>query len=150
MEIISVCSIIIIGTVVFAAIVSQFATKLELKSQYEKPVPKDLKRATEEEEALLRKNFVLVGTRKGSKYTNRLLNEWCKSLYVSYGVVIDSITDATVGVGITNSIRKATVDVGSTQFEVEIETDAIINDKVIVFYSKDNQGNMVYRFVMVV
>ena len=147
METFIVCAIIIILTIVFAILVCKFSAKLELKSQYEKPIPNNLQLATEEEKDLLRYSFELVGTIYSGKYTTSLVNEWCKSRYVAYGTVIDAKDRITLGDGITNVVRHATIKIDELQFETTLD-DAIINDKVIVFYSKDNQDNMVYRFTI--
>lgn len=144
METFIVCTIVIILTIIFAILGCKLSSKLELKSQYEKPVPNNLQLATEEEKDLLRYNFELVGTIYGGKYTTSLVNEWCKSLYVAYGTVIAVRDD---GIIVTNTVICATIKIDELQFEVTLD-NAIINDKVIVFYSKDNQDNMVYRFTI--
>lgn len=90
------------------------------------------------------------GTINGGKTTTNLVNEWCKSLYVAYGIVIDtrdSVIVGTDGFDLTTRVHYATIEMDGVQFEIELK-DAIINDKVIVFYSKDNKGQMVYRFAI--
>lgn len=47
MEVFIVCIIIIALIIVFAILGCKLSSKLELKSQYEKPVPDNLKPATE-------------------------------------------------------------------------------------------------------
>lgn len=139
--------IAIVLIVIFAVYGCKFATKLELKSQYEKPVPNDLRSATEEEKELLRSNFILVGTIRDGKYATSLIEEWCKSLYVAYGVVIDIRVSTTVNEDLTTTIRYATVKIKNLEFETELK-DALVNDNVIVFYSKDKEGKLVYRFTI--
>lgn len=70
METFMVCMIIIVSMIVFAILVCKLSSKLELKSQYEKPIPNNLLPATEEEKDLLRYSYTLVGTIYGGKYTN--------------------------------------------------------------------------------
>lgn len=149
METFIVCAIVIVLTIIFAVLCSKLSSKLELKSQYENPIPNNLQLATEEEKDLLRNKFELVGTIYGGKYTTNLVNEWCKSLYVAYGTVIDTRDSVTIGIEVyeINTIHYATIEMDGVQFEEALD-DALINDKVIVFYSKDNKGQMVYRFVM--
>ena len=117
METFIVCIIIIVLIIVFAILGCKLSSKLELKSQYEKPIPNNLLPATEEE----------------------------KSLYVAYGTVVNARDSVTLGDGIQNIVRYATIKIDELQFEVELD-DAILNDKVIVFYSKDDKEQMVYRF----
>lgn len=148
MEIFIVCTIIIILMIIFAILICKLSSKLELKSQYEKPVPNRLSPATETEKDLFKNCYELVGTVYGGAYTKSLVDEYCKSLYVAHGIVVnakDSITG--IGIGITNTIRYATIQIDNMQFEVELD-DAVLNDKVIVFYSKDDKGQMVYRFTI--
>ena len=147
METFIVCIIIIVLTIVFAILGCKLSSKLELKSQYEKPIPNNLHPATEEEKDLLRYSYTLVGTIYGGKYTKSFVDEWCKSLYAAYGTVVNARDSATIGDGIQNIVRYATIKIDELQFEVPLD-DAILNDKVIVFYSKDNKGQMVYRFAM--
>lgn len=70
-----------------------------------------------------------------------------KIFYVAYGTVIDARDRITLGDGITNAVRHATIKIDELQFEITLD-DAVINDKVIAFYSKDNKGQMVYRFAI--
>ena len=146
------CTIVIVLIIIFAVLCSKLSSKLELKSQYENPIPNNLQLATEEEKDLLRNKFELDGTINGGKYTTNLVNEWCKSLYVAYGTVIDTRDSITIGIigngGCnTNIIHYATIEMDGVQFEISLK-DATINDKVIAFYSKDNKGQMVYRFAI--
>ena len=150
METFIVCTIVIILTIIFVVLCSKLSFKLELKSQYEQPIPNNLHPATEEEKDLLRQHFTMAGTINGGKTTTNLVNEWCKSLYVAYGTVIDTRDSVIVGYDVgdlTTRTHYATIEMDGVQFEIELK-DAIINDKVIVFYSKDNKGQMVYRFAI--
>ena len=147
METFIVCIIIIVLTIVFAILGCKLSSKLELKSQYEKPIPNNLHPATEEEKDLLRYSYTLVGTIYGGKYTKSFVDEWCKSLYAAYGTVVNVRDSATIGDGIKNIVRYATIKIDELQFEVLLD-DAILNDKVIVFYSKDDKEQMIYRFAM--
>lgn len=148
METLIACIITIVLTGVFGVLVCKSATKSALKSQYDKPVPGNLQPATEEEKDLLRYNYELVGTISGGKYIQKLLEEWCQSLYVAYGTIVDAHDDTFVGDGITNTTRKAKVQIDDLQFEVELD-NAIVNDEVIIFYSKDNNGHMTYRYTII-
>ena len=147
METLVVCTIIIVLIIVFAILGCKLSSKLELKSQYEKPISNNLLPATEEEKDLLRYNYTLEGTIYGGKHTKSLVDEWCKSLYVAYGIVIDARDSITIGDGITNVVRYATIKIDELQFEVSLD-DTVLNDKVIVFYSKDDKEQMVYRFAI--
>lgn len=147
METFIACIIMIVLTIVFAILGCKLSSKLELKSQYEKPIPNNLHPATEEEKDLLRCSYTLVGTIYGGKYTKSLVDEWCKSLYVAYGTVVNVRDSATIGYEIHNIVRYATIKIDELQFEVSLD-DAILNDKVIVFYSKDDKEQMVYRFTI--
>ena len=147
METFIVCAIIIILITVFSILGCKLSSKLELKSQYEKPVPNNLLPATEEEKDLLRYSYTLAGTIYGGKYTRSLVDEWCKSLYVAYGTVVNARDSITIVEGLTNIVRYATIQIDNIQLEVELD-DAILNDEVIIFYSKDDKGQMVYRFTI--
>ena len=148
METFIVCIIIIVLTIVFAILCSKLSSKLELKSQYEMPIPNNLLPATEEDKELLRYSYKLVGTVYGGKQTTNLVDEWCKSLYVAYGTVVNARNSITVDVeGLKNTVRYATIQIDNIQFEVELD-NAILNDEVIIFYSKDDKGQMVYRFTI--
>lgn len=147
METFIVCIIIIILTIVFAILVSKLSSKLELKSQYEKPIPNNLLPATEEDKELFKHSYTLVGTIFDSKYITNLVDEWCKSLYVAYGTVIDARDSITIGEGIKNTVRYATIQIDNIQFEVELD-NAILNDEVVIFYSKDDKEQMIYRFAI--
>ncbi len=149
METFLICTIIIILVIIFAILVCKLSSKLELKSQYEKPVPNRLSPATETEKDLFKSCYELVGTFNGGAYTKSLVDEWCKSLYVAYGIVVNIRDSTTIGTGgmLTNTVRYATIKIEELQFEVELDK-SIPNDKVIVFYSKDDKGQMVYRFTI--
>lgn len=147
METFIVCTIIIILTIIFAILVCKVSSKLELKSQYEKPVPNCLSPATETEKDLFKSCYWLEGTIYGGKYTKSLVDIWCKSLYVAHGIVVDARSSTTIGSGLQNTVRYATIKIDELQFEVALDK-AILNDKVIVFYSKDDKGQMVYRFTI--
>lgn len=147
METFIVCTIVIILTIIFAVLCSKLSSKLELKSQYENPIPNNLKPATEEEKDLLRQHFAMVGTIDGGKYTKNLVEEWCQSLYVAYGFVVDARTSGTLGEGKAYDVRYATVQINELKFEITLD-NAVIGNGVIVFYSKDNKGQMVYRFTI--
>lgn len=126
--------------------ISKVATKLELKSQYEKPVPDALQLATDAEKELLRKHFRLVGTRKDSKYVNNLLDEYCKSLHVFYGIILEFIDEYDQ----ESCTRNIIVENDLEKYEITIYDEAVIGDKVVAFYSKDdNENRMVFRFSMV-
>ena len=58
---------------VFSILGCKLSSKLELKSQYEKPIPNNLLPATEEEKDLLRYSYTLAGTIYGGKYTRSLV-----------------------------------------------------------------------------
>jgi hypothetical protein len=149
METFMVCMIIIVSMIVFAISVCKLSSKLELKSQYQRPVPNNLLSATEEEKDLLRYSYTLVGTIYGGKYTKSLVDEWCKSLYVAYGTVIGLRDDATMDAdGLISVVRYVTIQIDELQFEVSESPldDAAFNDKVMVFYSQNDKGQMVYRF----
>jgi len=135
METFIVCTIIIILMIIFAILVCKLSSKLELKSQYEKPVPNRLSPATETEKDLFKDCYKLVGTVYGGAYTKSLVDEWCKSLYVAHGIVVDARTSTTIGTDgmLKNAVRYATIKIDELQFEVELDK-AILNDKVIVFY----------------
>ena len=147
METFMVCAIIVILIIIFAISVCKLSSKLELESQYEKPVPNHLSPATETEKDLFKSRYELVGTVYGGAYTKSLVDEWCKSLYVAHGIVVNARDSVTLGDGIQNTVRYATIKIDELQFEVELDK-AILNDKVIVFYSKDDKGQMVYRFTI--
>ena len=147
METFVVCTIVIILMIIFAILGCKLSSKLELKLQYEKPVPNNLHLATEKEKDLLKSSFELVGTVYGGKYTTNLVNEWCESLYVAYGTVVDARDIITIGDGLTNAIRYATIKIDELQFEVTLD-NAVTNDKVVAFYSKDSKGQMVYRYAI--
>ena len=147
METFLICTIIIILMIIFAILVCKLSSKLESKSQYEKPVPNRLSSATEIEKDLFKSCYWLVGTVYGGAYTKSLVDEWCKSLYVAHGIVVNVRDSITLGYGIQNTVRYATIKIDELQFEVELDK-AILNDKVIVFYSKDDKGQMVYRFTI--
>lgn len=148
METFIVCIIIIVLTIVFAILGCKLSSKLELKSQYEKPFPDNLKPATEEEKDLLRQHFTMVGTINGGKCTKNLVEEWCQSLYVAYGIVVDARTSVTpLGDHSTNEVRYATVQINELKFEITLD-NAVIDNGVIIFYSKDDKGQMVYRFAI--
>ena len=146
METFIVCIIIIVLTIVFAILCCKLSSKLELKSQYEQPIPNNLHPATEEEKDLLRYSYTLAGTINGGKYTKSLVDEWCKSLYAAYGTVVN-VRDSVSVAPQTNIVRYATIKIDELQFEIPLD-DAILNDKVIVFYSKDDKEQMVYRFCL--
>ena len=147
METFIVCIIIIVLTIVFAILGCKLSVKLELKSQYEKPVPDNLKPATEEEKDLLRQHFTMVGTINGGKCTKNLVEEWCQSLYVAYGIVVDARTSGTLGERDAYDVRYATVQINELKFEITLD-NAVIDNGVIIFYSKDDKGQMVYRFAI--
>lgn len=147
METFIVCIIIIVLTIVFAILGCKLSSKLELKSQYEKPVPDNLKPATEEEKDLLRQHFTMVGTINGGKCTKNLVEEWCQSLYVAYGIVVDARTSGTLGGSDAYDVRYATVQINELKFEITLD-NAVIDNGVIIFYSKDDKGQMVYRFAI--
>lgn len=147
METFIICIIIIVLIIVFAILGCKLSSNLELKSQYDKPIPNNLQPASEEEKDLLKYKYELVGTIYGEKQTTALVDEWCKSLYVAYGTVIDARDSVTIGEGINNTVRYATVQIDNIQFEAELD-NAILNDEVVIFYSKDDKGQMVYRFTI--
>ncbi len=147
MGIFLICTIIIVLMIIFAILGCKLSSNLELKSHYEKPVPNHLLPATETEKDLFKNHYELVGTVLGGKYIKSLVDKWCESLYVAYGTVVDARDSTTVGDGMTNIVRYATIQADNTQFEVELDS-AILNDKVIVFYSKDDKEHMVYRFTI--
>lgn len=147
METFIVCTIVIILTIIFAILGCKLSSKLELKSQYEKPIPNNLQLATETEQNLFKNSYILVGTVANGKYAGSLVDEWSKSLYVAYGTVVNARDSTTIGDGIKNIVRYATIKIDELQFEVPLD-DAILNDKVIVFYSKDDKEQMVYRFAI--
>lgn len=148
METFIACVIIVVLTILFAIIGCRLSAKLELKSQYEKPVPNNLQPATIEEKELLCSHFTMVGTVYGGNYTKSLTEKWCKSLYVAYGIVVSARDSITIGDGMNYSVRYATIKIDDLEFEIALD-DAILNDKVIVFYSKDDDGRIVYRFTII-
>lgn len=147
METFIICIIIIVLTIVFAILGCKLSSKLELKSQYEKSVPDNLKPATEEEKDLLRQHFTMIGTIDGGKYTKNLVEEWCQSLYVAYGIVVNARTSGTLGESDAYDVRYATVQINELKFEITLD-NAVIGNGVIVFYSKDDKEQMVYRFAI--
>lgn len=148
METFIVCAIVVVLVILFAIICCKLSSKLELKSQYEKPVPDNLQPATREEKELLCSYFTMVGTVYGGNYTKALTEKWCKSLYVAYGIIVSTRDSITIGDGMNNIVRFATIKIDDLEFEIVLD-NAILNDKVIVFYSKDNNGRIVYRFTMI-
>lgn len=89
----------------------------------------------------------MVGTINEGEYTKNLVEEWCQSLYVAYGIVVDTRTSGTLGENNAYDVHYATVQINELKFEITLD-NAVIGNNVIVFYSKDDKEQMVYRFAI--
>lgn len=130
----------------------KLSTKSELKENYEKPIPNDLIPASESEKDLFRTKFILLGTRKGSKYTTGLIQEYLLSLFVSHGV-IEKIENDFMSCGDSyHPLQKVTINTGDISYTISniLPLDkTYVGCKVLSFYSKDHNGNFVYRYAVI-
>lgn len=67
--------------------------------------------------------------------------------YIETFIVCTIIIVLTIVFVILNTVRYATIQIDNIQFEVELD-NAILNDEVVIFYSKDDKGQMIYRFTI--
>lgn len=130
----------------------KLSTKLELKENYEKPIPNELIPASESEKDLFRTKFILLGTRKGSKYTTKLIQEYLLSLHVSHGV-IEKMEHSSESMGdsyyTSQTVTISTGDISYKLTNILPHDKTYVGCKVLSFYSKDHNGNFVYRYAVI-
>lgn len=126
--------------IAYFMIMGYFSMKLRREDFAAIPIPSDLRRVNDEEEAIFRKFYCV---RKSKKYRD-MVDRICRSLYVSLGV-IKKVEEG--GYGDSGWID-VTVETGSITYKVTniLNNDVHVGDTVLSFYEKLEDGRFTFRY----